>query len=150
MTTVRRATLDDVPALVDLGARFVGYSPYGDTLTWTREDLAEGLRTAIGDGVVFVAQHEERIVGLLAAIVTAAWFAPRCKAALELAWWMDPEHRGGTAALRMHSEFEAWARAQGATARVMSDLVVDGEGTAGAMLDRLGYRQVERSWIREA
>lgn len=35
------------------------------------------------------------------------------RVAQERVWWIDPAHRGGTAAVRMLDAFEAWARKQG-------------------------------------
>jgi hypothetical protein len=69
-------------------------------------------------------------------------FAP-VLAAEEIAWWIDPRHRGPWAA-RMLDRFEAWAAAIGAGITGLSDT-----GKSAAVLyHRRGYAPAERTYFR--
>ena len=148
----RRATIDDLDALVALGERFVAYAPYGDAVRATAGGIAEGLRNvfAAPAGVVFVAERDGEIAGALVGLMTAPWCAPDTRVATELAWWVDERRRRSPAAVRLLRAFEAWARDHGAACVVMSDLVMcDGTTPAGPLFRRLGYQLVERAHIRQ-
>lgn len=148
MTTVRRATHDDIEGLVDLGLRFLANTPYANLPGVTRESVRRGLATTIDEGVVFAAEFEGTFVGLCAGAMCGPWFAAEARIGVELSWWVDPEFRG-VAGIRLLRDFEAWAIAQGAKRLAFSDLILEGETTAGTILERLGYRMVERTYFRE-
>jgi GNAT superfamily N-acetyltransferase len=54
-----------------------------------------------------------RCIGMLAGHIGAPWFST-VPIAKDLAWYVEPEHRGGMAAVRMIRAFESWAKEQGA------------------------------------
>lgn len=150
MTVVRRATEDDVPALVALGERFIMRSPYGASLDVTADDLDTGIRLALlARGVAFIAEVNGDAVGAIIGAVTPIWCSARARVGAELAWWVDDAHRGKVLGIRLLQAFESWAKEQGASHVVMSDLVFDGDAPVGPMFERLGYRLVERSHLKE-
>jgi GNAT superfamily N-acetyltransferase len=148
MSTVRRATVLDVDELVELGRSFVAYSAYGNMVSVSDDDIVRGLCNALDNGVVFVAERNNRIVGGIVGLKNSLWFAPHVKVATELAWWVRPEDRNTPAAVRLLRRFERWAAEQGATHVAMSDLVIDGDTPAGKLFEKLGYTLTERSHIK--
>lgn len=145
---VRRATIDDIDALVALGWRFVAYSPYGRTLQTTQQSLEAGIADTIANGVIFVADDGE-ILGAIAGTMASPWMAGHHRCAVERAWWVDETLRGSAVAVRLLRSFEGWAIAQNAASVVMSDLVLaGGQLPAGELFERLGYECVERSHVK--
>lgn len=143
---IRPATIDDVPALVDMAERFYPLSPYpaiyGDMpasqaaglVIVTMQGMAE---FGIAPGVMLVAEKEGHLIGMLCAHIDAATFTPAVVAA-ELVWWMEPEHRGGMGAVRLVKEGENHAREKGATVFNMCVLSTSPEEAAG-LLRMMGY-----------
>ena len=149
MSTVRKATTNDIAALSAMGEKFLAYSEYGSIAPVAGADLGRGIARFVEGGFAYVAEIDGKVVGALLGIMSPVWFAPEIRYAIEIAWWVNEEARGGRAAFRLLNAFEAWARDNGARAVVLSDLVINGETPVGKIVERLGYRMVERSHLKE-
>jgi hypothetical protein len=65
--------------------------------------------------------------------------------ARETVWWIDPAHRG-SAAVRMLSEYEAWAAEQGCLFVGMAGMGDD--PAVGKLYQRRGYRRAETHYLK--
>ena len=149
MSIIRHATEQDIDALTAMAREFLAYSAYGTMIAPSDDDIRAGLRAVLASGVVFVAEVSERIVGAVVGVVAPMWFAPSVTAAVELAWWVDTEHRMTRIPFKLMHAFEAWAKDRGATLMCMSDLVIDGTTPIAKMLGRMGYINSERTHVKE-
>jgi hypothetical protein len=99
-------------------------------------------------GVIIVAENGDgKIVGMLAGMLTPLWCAPNIVVAAEMAWYMHPDHRTGTNAVRMLREFEAWGDKMGAAKTVVSS-IPDLSRRVGPLYEKLGYHKIEDSYVR--
>lgn len=149
---VRRASDADLPQLVELGAKFLGVSPFGRFLAATADELGVAVLQLLQNpkAVILVAADDGgRVGGMLIGLVTGSWFKPGAQIAAELVWWVEPEHRGSPAAVRLVREFEDWGRTHGARVGVLSDIVLEESRQAGELIARLGYQVVERAHLKE-
>jgi RimJ/RimL family protein N-acetyltransferase len=96
--------------------------------------------TAIVHDVDGVAQ------GLLTGIVYEHEYGP-VRVAKETMWWIDPAHRGGTAAIKMLDSFERWARAK--FAKYVGVAGMGEQPNVGVLYERRGYRPAELHYIKE-
>lgn len=143
---VRHATDRDLDAVALIGLRFLAASPYASLLHAEHSELVDRLRLLLqARGVVLIVEHEGEIRGALVGQLMSVWFASSC-IGVELGWWVDQELRGTAAGVRLLWQFEDWCREQGASCVVLSDLVF---APAGPLFERLGYRLVERSHVKE-
>ena len=144
--SIRQATLADVSALALMGAEFCESSPYGG---YSVTDCEASLTQIVMTGGVFVAEYGQEIIGAIGGMLAPMWFAPSGpKMAVELFWWVKPEARGGSAGVKLIGVFEAWAKREGAASVVMSCLETIEPDKVSGMLNRLGFKQAERSFIR--
>lgn len=141
MATIRPATDADVPALLALGQRFLAWSPYAGM--FSEQAMAQAIADAVATGFSRVAVVDGVVVGALLGRIDGAWLDPSVIVACERAWWVEPEHRGGTAAVRMLVEFKSWAKDNGARGVVMAELVQP-DSPAADIFQRLGFRMAER------
>jgi GNAT superfamily N-acetyltransferase len=65
--------------------------------------------------------------------------------AAEVVWWIDPDHRGGTAS-EMLAAYEAWAVSRNCTFASMAAL--EAAPRAGAIYRRRGYQPVETHFLK--
>jgi GNAT superfamily N-acetyltransferase len=149
MTQVRRGTIEDIDALVDMGGRFFAFSAFSEFVPFDPDAVRAGLIALLDGGVVFVAEREHQIVGGIVGAMTSVWFNPDARTATELGWWVDEEHRTTSAGIKLYRAFEAWAKEQGAHAIVMSDLVIRGVAPAENLFMKLGFTTVERSHVKK-
>lgn len=146
MATIRTATLDDIPQIVEMAKRFYPLSPYPAIYGDMPEEQAAGLvivtlqgfaEAGIVPGVMLVAEHDGKLIGMLCAHIDPATFTPAVIAA-ELVWWMEPEFRGGMSAVRLVRAAEDDARSKGATVFNMCILSTS-PPEAAELLEMLGY-----------
>jgi hypothetical protein len=149
MATIRHGTEADLDAIDAMGAKFLAYTAYGAIIRPEQGEVKAALRHVLENGTIFVADKGGVPVGFLAALICPAWFSPSTRTAIEMAWWMEEEHRVGTAAIRLLFAYEQWAKEQGARFIVMSDLVINGQTPLGSMLQRLNYTMTERAFMKE-
>jgi GNAT superfamily N-acetyltransferase len=142
---IRDATQDDDDAIFEMARQFVAFAPYSDTFTTTDEELRLTIKHFIETYKTFVAEVDGKVVGMLFAVLAPVWYAPSHKAAVELAWWVDPAHRKGMSGIRLVQAFEKWAEDQGASMVSMSNLEVGDNGLVANMLNRFGYRMSEQT-----
>jgi len=138
---VRDATLDDIPAMVALGAIMHAESRYS-FMAYDGEKVAITLKTLMQTGG-FVRVHvkDGEIDGGMVGYMGEPWFSAE-RVASELALFVVPGKRGGMAAWYLLSEFSAWAEAQGAkeiTLAITTGVKVE---ETGRMYQRLGFEQV--------
>lgn len=147
--TTRDATVDDLPALIDMGVRFHAWSPYSDDGA-TRDDIADGIGRVFEVGFARVLEVDGRVVGMFLGLLAPRWFTARVVDAAELAWWVEPDHRHGAGSLRLLRDFEAWGRERGVRQFTASDLDHP-DSPAGRVFEAMGYvRANERIWTKRA
>lgn len=141
MASVRKATLKDVAALVALGAVMHAESPRFSRHPYMPERATATLQYLLGEetGCVFVAERDGSIVGMFVGVVVQH-FACDFKEAGDLALFVHPDYRGGTAAARLVREYVNWAEAMGAEPSIGINTGVHPERT-GDLLSALGGEQ---------
>lgn len=141
---IREATREDTPRLIEMAARFLINSRYGEWLPSTPEQISGLIDTVFTLGVIYVAEQPGAIlVGMLAVVDVPQAMTGRHYAE-EIAWWVEPEHRGGPIWRRLHKAAEVWARNRQLDLKMLSPA---GSGL-GVYYARLGYVEVETSWIK--
>jgi len=142
---IREATRADSPRLVAMTERFLATTRYGDVLGAADVEMLEALiGTVIDHGVIFVADIEGRLEGMLGivALVHPVTGEPYGE---ELAWWVEPEARARSIGPRLLKTGEDWARARSLTRLKMVAPVGSG---VGAFYQRCGYHPVEVAYLK--
>lgn len=145
---IRPATSEDLEAILDMGERFIAFGPHGKYVNADRAQLRAGVAAFMQAGVILLAESDGRTVGMLACAVSPMWFAPHVLVAHELAWWVDEETRGSSAAVRLVHAFHEFAHANGAHVIAMSQLVAENGEQVGRMLRKLGYEPSEMTYVK--
>jgi hypothetical protein len=148
MATIRNATEADVDTIVKMARHFIAFAPHATIAEYDDADIATAIRACMQHGVLLVADQDGVVVGMLFGVVSGFWFAPRSLWATELAWWVEPAARGGTAGIRLVTAFQDWAREQGAKVVAMSSLHLDHDNRVSSVLQRMGFAQSEHTYIK--
>jgi len=143
---IRKATLDDIPAIADLGERFFRQSHYAQFATWDRVSFAETLAVLVRAGTLLVVQHE-CVVGMGAFLLFPWYFNASQHGAQEIFLFIAPDHRGRDG-FRLIEEMERAAKEAGAVAFIAGST----EGMRHEALDRLylrrGYAPAGNTFIK--
>jgi GNAT superfamily N-acetyltransferase len=147
---IRPATDADVPRIVEMAERFYPESPYpaiyGDMGPNQAAGLAlvamRGHEQHIEPGVLLVAEEGDELVGMVCLAKDRATFNPAVTIASELVFWIEPEHRGGMAAVRLLKAAEDAARERGIEVNRMA-VLSSSPPQAAALYERMGYALTE-------
>jgi len=138
---IRVATVDDMPALIEMGRRFHAASPWAD-MPINEAHLTAHLTGFIeGDNsVVFVLEDLTGGVGLF---VSPVYFSDHT-VAQEVFWYCESP-RNGRGLLEVA---ELWAANMGASR--MSMICLEGKNTeiVGKLYERRGYRPTEHTYMK--
>jgi GNAT superfamily N-acetyltransferase len=148
MSMVREAAIKDLDQLIEMGMSFIAYSGYSEYADPDPDVLKDVLCNLMKGGKVFVAEYKGEIIGGIAGLTSPLWFSPQVLFAVEIAWWVREDHRGGTAGIKLLRAFEGWAKSIGCKAVCLSDLIINNTSPAGALFGKLGYSVLERSHIK--
>jgi GNAT superfamily N-acetyltransferase len=148
--TVRTATVEDLPRYMDLAKAFVATTPVNHLIPFDRDSTAAFVESALDNEnmAVLVAEEDDKIVGITAAIVYPMYFNPSKLVAQELWWYIKPDARGGTASKLLFQEIEKWGKSKQAEAMFMIALDNDRVTTMAKMYGRLGYAPTERVFVK--
>jgi len=97
------------------------------------------------NAVCFVHDVDGTAQGILMGVAFDHPYGP-VRVSKDSMWWIDPAHRGGTAAVRMLDAFEAWARKRGCSFGGIAGMGDDPIVTK--LLERRGYRAAEVHFLK--
>lgn len=111
---VRSATLDDLPALIEIARQFIHEAPNYASRELDEQALQDNLSAVInGMGAVFVVEQGQEIAGGIVCLTSKDWFNNQI-IAFEQVFYVKPEYRSTRAALLLIDVFLNWSRQMGA------------------------------------
>jgi GNAT superfamily N-acetyltransferase len=128
---IRTATLEDIPAITGMGAKFHAQAQL--PFPYEPDAFAEFAQGLIEGGTILITD-----AGMIGGVVAPAFCGPSYSMAVELFWWAE---RDGLALLKA---FEGWAADQGANEVRLSTLAA--LPRADALVKRKGYAPNEISY----
>ena len=149
--TIRAATADDVPIIVDMALHFQDTTAYAHHLRATPSMMVRVVEQILTreDAGLWLADNGGDVCGMLAAALYVQPFSGESIGA-EIVWWMNPDARGGRTAIRLLREAERWAKDRGATTFQMM-APVGKTGTIlelGRLYEALHYEPIETHYQR--
>lgn len=144
---IRAANESDIPAILDMGARFYAATSYAGFSDYCHDSVAVIVRMMLADGVLLLAEHEGEAVGMVGLCVAPFHFNHAHRTAHEVMWWVDPEARSTGAGVALLQAVEPACREKGVTAIQMMTLA-DSPRHAGQLYERQGYRLTENAFTK--
>ncbi len=94
--TIRLATNEDIPRIVEMGAVLTAQSSYVGIVDYDKDSAAQTVSEFIESdaAVVLVCEPDGMVVGVVAALVFPLYLNRAHMTAQELWMWIDPEYRG--------------------------------------------------------
>ncbi len=119
-------------------------------LGWNSSKVYDSLFDAVGrdDFGIFVLCADTEVVGMFLCFVTPCFFSD-VKQAVEIAWYVDPEYRGSKMAAKMLKIYEQWAKERDAVCVNLVNLDVLRGVKVAKLYERMGYKMVENTFMKE-
>jgi GNAT superfamily N-acetyltransferase len=144
---VRECLPADIPRVIEMGTRFLATKPFGPAAPSDPARLEAAVDVCLRTGTILLSEQqlfvETRITGMFCLYAMEHPFTGEPMAE-ELAWWVEPEHRNGTAGVRLLRSAIEWATTSGVACLRMNAP----NGTrVGTILERHGFRPVETAYV---
>jgi GNAT superfamily N-acetyltransferase len=137
---IRPAEYTDVPALVELGRIMHAESPVFSKLDFDAVKLYTTIGNVIEHGFACVYESNGHIRGVILAMICPHWFS-RDLFSCDLALFIEPQHRGGIAAVRLLNAYAHWAMDSGAKLIQFGIMTGVGVETTAQLCERLGWKR---------
>lgn len=144
---IRAATRDDIPRIVEMGRAFYAASGYEAIAPASIPSIAGLAILTMEQGVMLVAEVNGAVVGMACLFIEPFTFNPSVMVANELAWWIDPEHRGTLLAAKMLDAIECACREREVDVIRMATLE-NSPPQAATLYERKGYRRSDSHYTR--
>lgn len=147
--SIREASEEDIIDLTILGKQFAKESG-NNFLGWNTEKVYNSLLDAIEreDFCVQVLCVDTEIVGMFIGFLAPCFFSNVVQA-VEIVWYVDPDHRGSKEAYKMIDLYEEWAGFREAVCVNMMSLDILNGKKVAKMYERRGYRLAENTFVKE-
>lgn len=148
MTAIRSASKFDIPVLLDMLRRYRKLTP----LPFLAEAGDAGYVTNLlselmaGKGLVLVAENDG-VIGMLVASVSPSIWSPKHLLMTELAYWVEPEFRGGTAGYRLLAEYKKNGEAMKKDGRICNFLISKMANSPSLQYSKFGFEKLEEFWV---
>jgi len=143
---IRQANKFDMPNIIKM---LWNYHDSGNIegLDVPDESTAQKILTMIivGHGVAFVAEKNNQLVGMLLAFKSPFLWDNSKFTMNEIAYWVEPEHRGGTAGYRLLAQYIEYCDEQVELGRIASYTMSQMNGQQ-LNYSRFGLKPIETVW----
>jgi L-amino acid N-acyltransferase YncA len=145
---VRHATPFDVPALIEQLRHYREHTPLqflqeADDIQYITTLLTEIIH---GKGVALIAENDG-VAGMLIAGIHASRWSPKHLLLTELAYWVEPEYRGGTAGHRLLAAYIKEGNALKQSGRICNFFISKMVNSPDLSYDRMGFEKLEEFWV---
>ena len=143
---IRAYESKDLLSVIKMAQKFYSTTGYESVIPFDDDSASVMINAAADQGMCFVAEKDGELVGFVLGLAFPSMVNREYLIGAEMAWWVDPEHRGiGTALL---SAIESAARSQGVKIWSMVALESSSPDVAEAIYLRRGYEKTERTYSR--
>ena len=148
---IRRAVMEDMTALVRMARRFHSLTDYALLVPFHLESFEKSIHNFLQSEttIVYVADDGAGAYGMGAAIAYPQWWNHAHLTGQELFWWIDEDHRGGSAAIKLFRALERWAQETGCKTFSMIHTPNLAPDSLRAFYLKSGYRQWDHFYTRE-
>ncbi len=141
---IRLGTEDDFVTLESMCAEFWQHAPYD--VEYKPGSGTPFLDLCLSHGLLFVAEQGHDIIGFTAGCTVPLMGNTDVLHGTELAWWVDPEHRGGSSGIKLLKALESAAREKGCIYWSMIFMETSMPDSVRNMYEKLGYELKETSY----
>ena len=145
---IRTADRWDTPELIELLRHYRSATPWRRLAQCDNEAYIQTVLAHIfaGMGRVFVAEHEDTIVGMLIAIKNPNIWDPDLYLLDELAYWVEPEHRGSRAGYQLIRAYQKYAEELKTSGSIEAYTISKMSTSPDLNYGRLGFEKLEEKW----
>ena len=146
---IREANKFDMPSLLNMLQAYSLATPLEFLkYAWDAEYASKILTDSMsGRGLVLIAEKIEPVGMLIATINPSQWQLNKYLMT-ELAYWVDPEHRGSTAGYRLLKAYQQKGQELKQSKRIENFLISKMCNSPDLKFDKFGFSKLEEFWVQ--
>ncbi len=144
---IRHATTLDVPYIVEFVKRFYHETSYSRYAPFCAETVAELTEKLSKSGILLIATHEDKIVGILGLVVAPFLFNSNVLTCSEVIWYVTPEQQKSGIGIKMIQRADEIRRLRGCTAFQMMRLE-ESPSKLDEVFLKLGFHPTEHCFTK--
>ena len=144
---IRAGTYDDIKRCIEMSHKFYLQTEYCKHIPMCEDSCEAHLITSIDQGLLSVYEAGGEVHGFVMALAYPCMMNSAFKVGAELAWWVEPEHRGG-AGIKLLKHLEDSARKAGIKVLSMMLLEAVEPEKVARIYNACGYTQAERTFLK--
>lgn len=147
---IRLATRADLETVTDLLLEFLAETSYTQHCAEPdREHIKRLVFSVLHQGYIWILFDQEQPQGILVSVKEASVWMPNKRSLRELVWYVRPQHRGTVKAGRMFVKFCEQGDKLLGSGDISGYFTTRMSTTADYDLERRGFRQTEKLYIKE-
>jgi len=147
---IRLANKFDIESIIELLKKYREFAPLDAMKKANNKEYIEKLITEIivGSGYIFLAEKNKVIIGMLIAAKFPNVWNPEAKQLSELAYWVEPEHRGSSAGYRLIETYIRRSEKLKAEGEIDFYTISKMVNSPDLKFNKLGFGKLEETWVR--
>lgn len=140
---IRAGESKDIPVIIRMAEDFWQHTIYDEDY---EPEMVDGMtQMCIDQGLMAVVEIDEQVVGFACGVKGPLLANSQVLCGTEVAWWVDPEHRGGRNGVTLLKFLENMAKSQGVKYWTMIFMESSMPETVKGMYSKMGYVKNEES-----
>ncbi len=146
---IRLATKYDIDTIIEMLKHFRDADTFGIVKENNNRDYIVAMLSEIfaGRGVIFIAEKDEPVGMLIAMIMPSIW-NQKILELHELAFWVEPEYRGGTHGFRLLKAYVDYAKELKQNGRINCFYVTKMVDSPDIKYQKFGFQKLEENWVQ--
>lgn len=145
---IRAAIESDISECLEMARNFYDVAGYKKDVPFCADSCAEWMKFSISQGLLFVADAGQKLAGFVIAVASPFIMNRKYLAGAELAWWMEPEYRHGSAGIKLLKAIEDSAKKSGIKFWSMMSLEEVDPDKVDKLYRSMGYQKTENTYMK--
>jgi hypothetical protein len=147
---IRKGNKFDIPFIVEMLKNYRNAAPLKVLNEANDKEYIEQLlfNLIVGSGFILLAEKDNVIIGtIIAGIIPNIW-NPKVKQCSEIAYWVEPEFRGGTAAYRLLKSYIAECDKMMESGKIQMYTMSKMVNSPDLKYEKFGLSKLEETWVK--
>ena len=147
---IRKANKFDIPFIVEMLKEYRNESPIEILKQANDKDYVEKFLFSliIGAGFIFLAEKNNKIIGMLIAGFIPNIWCPSIKQCSEFAYYVNPDYRGTTAGYRLIKAYTNECDEMLKSGRIQLNTISKMVSSPNLKYDKFGFQKLEETWVK--
>ena len=147
---IRKGNKFDIPFIVEMLKNYRNAAPLKVLNEANDKEYIEQLlfNLIVGSGFILLAEKNNKIIGvIIAAIIPNIW-NPKIMQCSEIAYWVEPEFRGGTAAYRLLKSYIDECNKMMESDKIQMYTMSKMINSPDLKYEKFGLSKLEETWVK--